>query len=96
MRALRDTRLKVADFDSDNTWLTSVNHNPAAEESRPPPPAAVPVDHGITMLLRRRAATYRRLLEDTADLLALLRYARTEDETAAIAQMAAIRELLME
>jgi hypothetical protein len=95
MRALRDTRLKVADFDSDNTWLTPVNHNRdgRAEDARAP---AAPVDHGLTLLLRRRSATYRRLLEDTADLLALLRYARAEDETAAMAQMAAIRDVLAE
>jgi hypothetical protein len=82
-------------FDSDKTWFTPVNHNsPAGSEGERTVQA--PVDHTVTLMLRRRSATYRRLLEDTADLLALLRYARAEDETAAMAQMAAIRELLAE
>gem|GEM_PF-7129482 len=52
------------------------------------------MEQAMASLLRRRANTYRRLLEDTADLLALLRYGRAEDEAAATAQMAAIREVL--
>ncbi|MEO6339980.1 MAG: hypothetical protein ABIO39_08095 [Caulobacteraceae bacterium] len=44
--------------------------------------------------MHRRGSTYRRILEDTVDLLALLRYAAPEDEAAAKAQIVAIRELL--
>ena len=95
MRALRDVRPMVAGFDSDRTWFTPVNHNSPDDAGRERS-APAPVDHTVTRLLRQRTATYRRLLEDTADLLALLRYARVEDETAAMAQMAAIRELLTE
>ena len=105
MHILRDHRLRVAKSERRNSWSTIVNQDGQASGEACESGAADDVeaqavqarahlDHTLTMLLRRRGATYRRLLEDTADLLAMLRYARTEDETAAMAQMAAIKEVL--
>ncbi len=104
MHILRDHRLRVATIERGNSWSTVVNQDaPEIGDGGPSgnldaeaqaDRARAHLDHTLTMVLRRRGATYRRLLEDTADLLAILRYARREDETAAVAQMDAIREVL--
>ena len=80
----------------DKSWSTSVNHD------QPPPqpgPEGAPERDYLDLApranaMRRRGFTYRRILEDTVDLLALLRYAAPEDEAAAKAQIVAIRDLL--
>ena len=106
MHILRDHRLRLAVTDRGNSWSTVVNQDaqapdrdcggdgPGEDVEVQVEQARAHLDHTLTMVLRRRGATYRRLLEDTADLLAILRYARTEDETAAMAQRAAIKEVL--
>ena len=75
----------------DKSWSTPVNHDQAGD-------GAAERDYlDLTPLagaMRRRGSTYRRILEDTVDLLALLRYAAPEDEAAAKAQIVAIRDLL--
>ena len=76
----------------DKSWSTPVNHDQAAADG------AAERDYlDLTPLanaMRRRGSTYRRILEDTVDLLALLRYAAPEDEAAAKAQIVAIRDVL--
>ena len=107
MHSLRDHRLRVAETERRNSWSTVVNQEAQVSGGECQggggagdvvethvQQARAHLDHTLTMILRRRGATYRRLLEDTADMLAMLRYARTEDETAAMAQMAAIKEVL--
>jgi hypothetical protein len=80
----------------DKSWSTPVNH----DQSQPPPGTDDTSERDYLNLtplanaMRRRGFSYRRILEDTVDLLALLRYAAPEDEAAAKAQIVAIRDLL--
>ena len=80
----------------DKSWSTTVNHDQS--QPQPGPDGGPDRDYldlaPLANAMRRRGSTYRRILEDTVDLLALLRYAAPEDEAAAKAQIMAIREVL--
>lgn len=91
-----EKRLHKPTLAHDKSWSTAVNHDQTPPQNAPD---AVPERDFLDLTplanaMRRRGSTYRRILEDTIDLLALLRYAAPEDEAAARAQITAIRDLL--
>src|SRR3954467_3238358 len=88
MHMSRDKGLHKPTLAHDKSWSTTVNH----DQTQSPSDADGPPERDYLDLtplanaMRRRSSTYRRILEDTVDLLALLRYAAPEDEAAAKAQ----------